>query len=51
MYQEANQLISDWIPGVPYAHSSPALAFAANVQGFQPSPTTNESFATVSFTE
>ena len=51
MYQEANQLISDWIPGVPYAHSSPALAFAANVQGFQPSPTTNESFATVSFVE
>jgi peptide/nickel transport system substrate-binding protein len=51
MYQEANQLISDWLPGVPYAHSSPALAFAANVQGFQPSPTTNESFATVSITE
>jgi peptide/nickel transport system substrate-binding protein len=51
MYQEANQLISDWIPGVPYAHSSPALAFAANVQGYVASPTTNESFATVSFVE
>ena len=51
LYEEANRLIADWIPGVPYAHSSPALAFTANVQGFVPSPTTNESFATVSITE
>jgi peptide/nickel transport system substrate-binding protein len=47
LYQEANRAIMDWLPGVPYAHSEPALAFAANVQGFIPSPTTNESFATV----
>ena len=47
-YQEVNKMIMDFLPGVPYAHSKPALAFAANVKGFQPSPTTNESFASVS---
>ena len=36
------------LPGVPYAHSEPALGFAANVKGYQTSPTSNESFATVS---
>jgi peptide/nickel transport system substrate-binding protein len=48
LYKEANRKIMEWLPGVPYAHSEPALAFAANVTGYQPSPTTNESFATVS---
>ncbi len=51
IYQDANRAIMDWLPGVPYAHSEPALAFAANVQGYIPSPTTNESFATVSIEE
>jgi peptide/nickel transport system substrate-binding protein len=51
IYQDANRAIMDWLPGVPYAHSEPALAFAANVQGYVPSPTTNESFATVSIEE
>jgi peptide/nickel transport system substrate-binding protein len=51
IYQEANRAIMEWLPGVPYAHSEPALAFAANVKGYQPSPTTNESFATVSIEE
>jgi len=47
LYQEANRQIMTILPGVPYAHSSPALAFTANVSGYVPSPTTNESFATV----
>jgi peptide/nickel transport system substrate-binding protein len=47
LYQEANRQIMTILPGVPYAHSSPALAFIASVQGYIPSPTTNESFATV----
>jgi peptide/nickel transport system substrate-binding protein len=51
IYMNANRAIMDWLPGVPYAHSEPALGFAANVTGYVPSPTTNESFATVSFTE
>jgi peptide/nickel transport system substrate-binding protein len=51
LYQEANREIMKWLPGVPYAHSRPALAFRADVKGYQPSPTTNESFATVSIEE
>ena len=51
LYKDANRKIMEWLPGVPYAHSQPALAFAANVTGYQPSPTTNESFATVSIEE
>jgi peptide/nickel transport system substrate-binding protein len=48
LYKDANREISKWLPGVPYAHSEPALAFAGNVKGYVPSPTTNESFASVS---
>jgi peptide/nickel transport system substrate-binding protein len=51
LYQEANRKIMEQLPGVPYAHSSPALAFSAAVQGYVASPTTNESFAPVSLEE
>jgi peptide/nickel transport system substrate-binding protein len=47
MYKEANQLIMDQLPAIPYAHTKPALAFRADIEGFVPSPTTNESFAPV----
>ena len=48
LYEEANKLIMEFLPGVPYVHTQPALAFAANVTGFVPSPVSLESFATVS---
>jgi peptide/nickel transport system substrate-binding protein len=48
IYQDANRLIMDFLPAVPYAHSKPALGFRADIEGYEPSPTTNESFATVS---
>jgi peptide/nickel transport system substrate-binding protein len=48
LYQEANRLIMDFLPGVPYVHTKPALAFAANVEGYVPSPVSLESFAPVS---
>jgi len=51
LYEDVNRQIMEFLPGVPYAHSKPALAFAANVNGFEPSPTTNESFASVSIEE
>ena len=47
-YQEINRTIMDYLPGIPVAHSKSALAFDANVKGYVPSPTTNESFAKVS---
>ena len=51
LYQEANRKIMEQLPGVPYAHSRPALAFSAKVKGYVASPTTNESFATVTVEE
>ncbi len=51
LYQEANRQLMTYLPGVPYAHSQPALAFSAKVQGYVASPTTNESFATVTIEE
>ncbi len=47
MYQAINRTIMEYLPGIPYAHSKSALAFTANVKGYVPSPTTNESFAPV----
>jgi peptide/nickel transport system substrate-binding protein len=47
IYKQANRLIMDYLPAVPYAHSKPALGFRADVDGYIASPTTNESFATV----
>ena len=47
LYQEANRLIMDFLPGVPYVHNEPAVAFAAGIEGFEPGPCTNESFAPV----
>jgi peptide/nickel transport system substrate-binding protein len=47
LYKEANRQIMTQLPGVPYAHSRPALAFTANVKGYVASPTTNELFSTV----
>jgi peptide/nickel transport system substrate-binding protein len=51
LYQEANRMIAEWIPGVPYVHTSPALAFQSNVTGYVPSPVSLEEFDTVSFTD
>ena len=51
LYQEANRQIMTQLPGVPYAHSKPALAFRANVKGYIASPTTNELFSTVTIEE
>jgi peptide/nickel transport system substrate-binding protein len=48
LYQEANKLIMDYLPGVPISHSPPALAVSADVDGLVPSPLTAEDFATVS---
>jgi peptide/nickel transport system substrate-binding protein len=48
LYMEANRMLMELLPGVPYAHSKPAIAFRADVEGYVPSPVDNQSFATVS---
>jgi peptide/nickel transport system substrate-binding protein len=50
-YEECNQLIMDFLPGVPYVHTKPALAFTANVSGYQPSPVSLEPFSIVTVNE
>jgi peptide/nickel transport system substrate-binding protein len=47
LYQEANRLIMDFVPGVPYVHNQPAVAFREGISGYTPGPLNNESFATV----
>jgi peptide/nickel transport system substrate-binding protein len=41
----------EFLPAVPVSHSPPALVVADNVQGLEPSPLTDEDFATVSISE
>jgi len=50
-YEEINRAIMDWLPGVPYVHTQPALAFNANVKGYVASPISLEPFALVSIEE
>jgi peptide/nickel transport system substrate-binding protein len=47
LYQEANRLIMDFLPGLPYVHTQPGLAFTANVSGYEPSPVSLEPFSLV----
>jgi len=49
IYEQANKIImKDILPGVPYAHSRPALGFEKQVQGYVASPTGSDPFAPVS---
>lgn len=46
-YEKVNAEIADYVPGVPLAHPAPSLAFSKDVQGFQPSPTQDEVWNTI----
>jgi peptide/nickel transport system substrate-binding protein len=49
LYQQANIMImKDILPGVPYAHSVPALGAEKVVSGYVPSPIGTDPFAPVS---
>jgi len=47
LYKQANRLIMQQLPGVPYAHSRPALGFQKRVQGYYTSPIGTDLFKTV----
>jgi peptide/nickel transport system substrate-binding protein len=49
LYKQANRLISQFVPGVPYAHSVPALGFQKRVRGYFTSPIGTDLFKTVFF--
>ena len=46
-YEDCNRLLMDFLPGLPYVHTKPALAFTANVTGYQTSPVSLEPFSVV----
>jgi peptide/nickel transport system substrate-binding protein len=48
LYKQANIMIMKYLPGVPYAHSKPALGFEKIVHGYVPSPVGTDPFLTVS---
>ncbi|WP_240137269.1 ABC transporter substrate-binding protein [Streptomyces sp. MUM 178J] len=48
-YKKANEVIMEYLPGLPVSSSPPAIAFAKNVNPPNVSPLTQESFAEVSF--
>jgi peptide/nickel transport system substrate-binding protein len=49
LYQKANIMIMKFLPGVPYAHSKPAVGVQKNVQGYVPSPVGTDPFLGVHF--
>ncbi|MCW2616420.1 MAG: dipeptide-binding transporter [Frankiales bacterium] len=48
LYEAVNSKIMEFVPGVPYVHTKPALAFAKGVSGYVPSPVSIEDFSKVS---
>ncbi len=49
LYQQANEMIMEFLPGVPISSSPPSIAFSADVNPPTVSPLTQENFAEVSF--
>ena len=48
LYKQAQNTLMNFLPGVPYVHTSPALAFQKNVNGYVPSPVDIQFFSSVS---
>ena len=44
LYVQANDAIMEFLPGLPYVHTEPSLAFKPGITGFVPSPVGNEDF-------
>jgi len=51
LYQDANEQIMEFLPGIPIASPVPSLAFAENVQGYVASPVQDEPWNLVSVEE
>ncbi|WP_342372421.1 ABC transporter substrate-binding protein [Propioniciclava soli] len=49
-YAEINQMIADFVPGVPIAHPAPSLALGPGVEGYEPSPVQDEVWNTITIT-
>jgi len=47
LYRQINRFIANFVPGVPYAHTRPALGFQRRVGGYVPSPVGTDPFLSV----
>lgn len=51
LYEEINEMVAQFIPGVPLAHPAPTLAFAPRVESYPASPVNDEVFTDIVLTE
>lgn len=51
LYEEANEVIMDYLPGLPISSSPPSIAFAPDVDPPETSPLTQEDFSETSWAE
>ncbi|MGC5172868.1 ABC transporter substrate-binding protein [Microbacterium sp. DT81.1] len=51
LYEDINQMVAEFIPGVPLAHPAPTLAFAKRVESYPASPVNDEVFTDIVLTE
>lgn len=51
LYEEINETVATFIPGVPLAHPAPTLAFAPRVESYPASPVNDEVFTQIVLTE
>lgn len=51
LYEEINQMVAEFIPGVPLAHPAPTLAFDPRVESYPASPVNDEVFTDIVLTK
>ena len=51
LYEEINEMVAQFIPGVPLAHPAPTLAFDPRVQSYPASPVNDEVFTDIVLTK
>jgi peptide/nickel transport system substrate-binding protein len=51
LYQDINEMVAEYIPGVPLAHPAPTLAFDPRVESYPASPVNDEVFTDIVLTK
>ncbi len=51
LYEDINEMVAEFIPGVPLAHPAPTLAFAERVESYPASPVNDEVFNEIVLSE
>ncbi|MDF2562629.1 MAG: transporter substrate-binding protein [Microbacterium sp.] len=51
LYEEINEMVAEFIPGVPLAHPAPTLAFDPRVESYPASPVNDEVFTDIVLTK